>query len=385
MFLRWPGLPLLRASSEWREVPIPNPGDPSYARRVSATAARVLPRIERLCARTLNAKALRERVLAELGRGLAFDAHVWLLTDPVTRVGTSPLADVPGLSWPRLPHLGRWRYLTRLNRWSDLMDAGMRVATLHEATGGNLALSALWREAQRELGVIDVATSVFWDRFGCWAWLELWRYAPALPFSVADRALLESLTGQVTTGLRGAQARAFVPDTPDFRLDGPAVLLLDPGLQVRVQTAAAVEALRRLNPPDEPMPAIPAAAYNVAAALVAHEQGVAVGPPMSRVHLGGGRWLTLRAARTGTQEGDIAVSIEAATPAERLQVFALAYGLSRRERQVLDELSTGADSRTLARRLVISEHTVNDHVKSILTKTDSATRHLLLSRVAGTG
>jgi DNA-binding CsgD family transcriptional regulator len=349
------------------------------------TATTVLHRIARLCADALSAKALRERVLAQLGQVLTFDAHVWMLTDPVTRVGTSPLADVPGLSWPRLPHLGRWRYLTRLNRWADLMDSGMRVATLHQATGGNLALSALWREAQRELDVIDVATSVFWDNFGCWAWLELWRYAPALPFSRTDRVLLESLTGPVTTGLRRAQARAFIPDTADFRPDGPAVLLLDPDLQVRGQTPAAVEALYRLNPPDEPMPAIPAAVYNVAAALVAHEHGVAVGPPWSRVHLGSGRWLTLRAAGTGTQEGDIAVSIEAATPAERLQVFALAYGLSRRERQVLEELSTGADSRTLARRLVISEHTINDHVKAILTKTDSATRHLLTSRVAGTG
>ena len=42
-----------------------------------------------------------------------FDAHVWLLTDPVTRVGTSPLADVPMMAWPRLPELGRLRYLTR--------------------------------------------------------------------------------------------------------------------------------------------------------------------------------------------------------------------------------------------------------------------------------
>jgi DNA-binding CsgD family transcriptional regulator len=345
-------------------------------------------RIERICAGTLGAKALREQVLAEIRRALPFDAHVWLLTDPVSRVGTSPLADVPGLSWSRLPDLARRRYLTRVNRWTDLADAGTPVATLHEATGGDLAVSGLWREAQRPLGVTDVATVVFGDRFGCWAWLELWRYAPAAPFAAADRAYLGALAAPVTAGVRRAQARTFVAHTPAVDVGGPAVLVLDPNLHVRVQTEAAAEALHQLNPPDEPIPAIPAAAYNVAAALVAQEHGVSLGPPWSRIHLGQGRWLTLRASRispTGTNEGDIAVSIAASTPVERLEVFALAHGLSRREREVLAELATGADTRALARRLVVSEHTVNDHVKSVLAKTGTTTRQTLLSRIAGTG
>jgi DNA-binding CsgD family transcriptional regulator len=229
---------------------------------------------------------------------------------------------------------------------------------------------------------------VFADRFGCWAWLELWRRAPGAPFTAADRAYLAALAAPVTAGMRQAQARTFVAHPPGVDVGGPAVLVLDPDLQVRVQTRAAAEALHRLNPPDEPIPAIPAAAYNVAAALVAQEHGVPVGPAWSRIHLGQGRWLTLRASRispTGSGAGDIAVSIAASTPAERLEVFALAHALSRRERQVLAELATGADTRALARRLVVSEYTVNDHVKSVLAKTGTTTRQALLSRIAGTG
>ncbi|MGH3877772.1 MAG: LuxR C-terminal-related transcriptional regulator, partial [Actinophytocola sp.] len=189
-------------------------------------------------------------------------------------------------------------------------------------------------------------------------------------------------------GVRRAQARTYVAHTSAVDVGGPAMLVLDPDLHVRVQTAAAAEALHQLNPPDEPIPAIPAAAYNVAAALVAQEHGVPLGPPWSRIHLGQGRWLTLRASRispTGASEGDIAVSIAASTPVERLEVFALAHALSRREREVLAELVTGADTRALARRLVVSEHTVNDHVKSVLAKTGTTTRQTLLSRIAGTG
>lgn len=353
-----------------------------------STRAVVPERIERLRDGRLGAKALREHVLAEVRRTVPFDAHVWLLTDPVSRVGTSPLADVPGLPWPDLPPLARWRYLTRINRWTELLDAGTTVASLHDATGGDLAVSGLWREAQRPLGVVDVVTVVFGDRFGCWAWLELLRYDPAEPFAAGDRAYLRTLASPVTTGIRRAQAHTFVAHTPDPGLDGPAVLVLGPDLRVRTQTRAAEEALHRLNPPDEAIPAIPAAAYNVAAALVAHEQGVPVGPPWSRVHLGLGRWLTLRASRLsrdGTADGDIAVSIAVSTPAERREVFALAHGLSPREREVLAELATGADTRTLARRLVVSEHTVNDHVKAVLAKTGAPNRQALLSRIAGTG
>ena len=79
------------------------------------------------------------------------------------------------------------------------------------------------------------------------------------------------------------------------------------------------------------------------------------------------------------------VSIEDSTPAERLEVFGLAHGLSPREREVLTELATGIDSRALAERLVLSQHTVNDHVKAVLAKTGTASRGTLLARVAGTG
>ena len=114
---------------------------------------------------------------------------------------------------------------------------------------------------------------------------------------------LGSLAPYVVPGLRSALARTFV-DTPDQLLPvGPAVVVLDPDLQVHAQTAGAAAALLQLNPPDEPMTPIPAAAYNVAAALVAVEQGVPVGEPWARVHLGGSRWVTVKADRMGPRRG----------------------------------------------------------------------------------
>jgi DNA-binding CsgD family transcriptional regulator len=84
-----------------------------------------------------------------------------------------------------------------------------------------------------------------------------------------------------------------------------------------------------------------------------------------------------------TGDADVAVTIEVSTPAERREVFALAHGLTPREREVLVLLSTGAESRSMARTLVLSEHTVNDHVRAVLAKCEAPTRAVLMSRMAG--
>ena len=320
-----------------------------------------------------------------------FDGYLFMLTDPVTRVGTSPLADVPMLPWPRLPALIRARYLTTLNRWPELLEAKVPSASLLIATEGDPSRSLLWQEVQRELGVVDVAVAAFGDRHGSWGLLDLWRTDGT--FTPVELRYLGALAPYVVPGLRSALARTFV-DTPDQLLPlGPAVVVLDPDLQVRSQTAGAAAALLQLNPPDEPMTPIPAAAYNVAAALVAAEQGVPVGKPWARVHLGGSRWVTVKAARMaeaarGTQGGelrDIAVSIEPSTPSERTDLFARVHGLSTRETEVLTLLGNGLSSHEVADRLVLSQHTVNDHVKAVLEKAGARTRQVLLSRALGAG
>ncbi len=349
-----------------------------------ASRTAVLDRVERLLRAGLTAKAFRERVLAELRPVLPHDGHVWLLTDPLTKVGTSPLADVPALDLRDLPNLGRLRYLTTVNRWDVLVAEGRHAATLLGETGDEPERSLLWRECLSGLGVTDVASVVCADRFGCWAWLDLWRtgttYAPA------DAAFLAELAPVLTVGLREAQARTFVDDAAALDLSGPAVVVLGPDLAVRSQTVWAGEALFKLNPPDDPVPTVPAAVYHVAAALLAAEAGVPVGEPWSRVHLGEGRWVTLRADRmtpVADETGDVVVTIEVSTPQERREVFALAHGLTPREREVLAEVARGLDSRAVAERLVVSEHTVHDHVKAVLAKTGTATRQALLARIAG--
>lgn len=335
----------------------------------------LLRRVESACAAGLSAKALRERLLALVRERVPYDGHVFVLTDPVTNVGTSPHADVPMLPWPRLPETIRWRYLTLVNRIDQVL--GKPASSLLGATRSP-SESLVWQHVLREVGVVDTAMVAFGDRYGAWGFLELWR--TTTPFTRAELELLSGLVPAVTAGLRATVARTFAESAESLPVTGPAVIVLDPDLDVRTQTDDAAAALFRLLPPDEPMTPIPAAAYNIGAALIAQEEGIPVGEPWSRVHLGGNRWVTVRASRLGE---DIAVSIQPSTPSERMDLFARACGLSARESQILALLGVGLDSREIAGQLFLSEHTVNDHVKGALAKTGARTRQVLLARVIG--
>ena len=356
-------------------MPYPPSWGYPYSDRVDEQ--RLLERIEELCRRDLSSKALRERVLAVLRERVAFDAHVFMLTDPYTKVATSPLADVPMLPWPMLPELVRWRYLTTVNRWDRLL--GSPASSLRTATRSP-SESLLWRHVHQKLGILDSAYVAFGDRYGAWGSLELLRTSEV--FTADELDFLTAVKAPITAGLRGAVSRTFVDPADQLLPLGAAVVVLGPDLVVRDQTQGAAEALLRLNPPDEPMAPIPAAAYNLGAALIAWEEGVPVGEPWARVHLGGSRWVTVKASRLGA---GIAVSIEPSTPPERMDLFARSFGLSARETDVFLLLGNGLDSKEIAAALVLSDHTVNDHVKAILAKTGNRTRQMVLARALGGG
>jgi DNA-binding CsgD family transcriptional regulator len=357
----------------------------------SSTAwTRAREEILRLCRDHADARALRLAVLAVLHRVIGFDAYVWLLTDPETSVGSAPLAEVPCL--PELPRLIRLKYLTSVNRWTSLITP---VASLHQATGGDLARSLVWRDLLSQYQIGDIATSVHRDQFGCWAFLDLWRAQGAPPFGTEELEFLHSIAGPLAAALRHAQAATFAAVEPGDPASagpagaGPVVLLLSPDLDVLAQTPQTQRYLRLLVPPDAADRApVPAGAYNVGAQLLAREAGVDGHPPSARVHLSGGRWLSLHAARMDSArpvpERDIAVSIETTSPADRVSLFARACGLTARETELLGHVVTGAGTRDIARLMFVSDYTVQDHLKSIFAKTGARTRPTLAARVLGT-
>ncbi len=349
------------------------------ARSTKQTRSR--ERLERICASGSDTQPLRIQLLEEMRRVVGFDAHAWLMTDPRTAVGAAPLAEVPCLH--ELPRAIRLKYLTDVNRWTSLAQGGTPVGLLRRETGDDPTRSPLWRDLQSDYAVVDVASTVFADRFGCWSFLDLWRLHPAPAFDESDAAFLTSVAAPITTALRTSQSLTFAAPPPSTRDGlGPMVLLLDNDLRVQNQTEATAEWLEVLLPPSVGVQPIPAAAYNVAAQLIAVEQAVDDNPPSARVHLADGLWVTLRAARLAADS--IAVTIEETTAADRLEMFCRCFGLSTRETELLGHLATGGDTGDVAQRMYVSAHTVQDHLKSIFAKTSARNRRSLLSRALGT-
>ena len=396
---------------------------------MATSAATVQRRVAQLCrdgAARSDSRDLRAAVLAELRQTIAFSAYAWLLTDPETQVGTAPLAEVPDLA--ALPRLIRLRYTTTLNRWTALPRG--QCATLANATGGDLSRSSLWRDLLAGYGVTDLASVVFADQFGCWGFLDLWRCGGAPDrFTPAEQALVSSLSTPLTAALRSAQAATFAePPAPVRALDAPVVLLLSGSLELLDQTPRTDAHLRLLLPTSPGAAPVPAAAFNVAAQLLAVEAGVDNGLPTARAQLAGPEWISLRAARlagpgqpsdTGPQDrtgqadagpaagqrggpgqsdstgqpgdagqpdgGRIAVTVEPVALTGRIELYGRACGLTGRERELLHRLARGADTRLLAREMRLSPHTVQDHLKSVFAKTGCGSRGVLLARALGTG
>jgi DNA-binding CsgD family transcriptional regulator len=369
---------------------------------VTTKATATHQRVVTLCRENSDSRALRAAVLEEVRRLIAFEAYAWLLTDPETCVGSAPLAYVPDIT--RLPQLIRLKYAATVNRWTTVKPN--TCVTLAEATAGDLSRSLLWKNLLSGYGVTDVASLVFRDQFGCWGFLDLWRLGGSPPqFTEPEKAFLAWLAPDLTAALRGCQAATFTGPPPSLALSGPLVLLLSGQLELLDQTPRTDAHLRLLLPTTPGVAPIPAAAYNVAAQLLAVEGNADNGPPEARAQLAGAEWITLRAARLGVgaarlgagaahlgvsgtashpDAGTIAVTIEPITARARLELYGRAAGLTPRERELLHQLARGTSTRQLARDMRLSPHTVQDHLKSIFSKTDTSSRSSLLARALGT-
>jgi DNA-binding CsgD family transcriptional regulator len=313
-----------------------------------------------------------------LRRAVPFVDYAWLLTDPETTVGSAPMADVRCLG--ELPRLIALRYRSTVNRWTEMSTT---AASLEEATAGHPGLSVVWRDLLQAHGVGDVATVVFADPWGLWGWVDLWRSTGDAPFSAAELAVLAECAPSITAALRECRRRQIVARAAEEPPAGMAVLVLSADLDVLAQTPQTTEYLRLLVPPEAGRSPIPAGAYNVAAQLLAVEQAVDDHPPRSRTHLHAGTWVTMRADRIGdgapAERRDIAVTIEPTTPRDRLGVVVRAVGLSPRESELVGHVLAGSGSGDIARRMFLSPHTVQDHLKSVFAKTGVHSRRDLVA------
>ena len=345
-------------------------------------ADRVRREIVRSCHAGWDSTRLRREVLNRLRSVIPFDAVCFPTADPATLMITSNVGE--GLPPEAARGFFRVEYsVGDFNKFSSLAR-GRRVArTLHDATTGRYERSARWREVFGPLGLNDDLRAALVADGNCWGYLALHRQATKGPFSDQETRFVGQLAADLAEGLRNSLLIENV--AVDETDESPGLILLDDHLDVVATTAAARYWLAEVGRTGPDVGELPSPILAAASALQALEWDSprSSAMPRSRLRTASGRWLVVHASRLGgeDQEKRIAVIIELAQPVEIAPLIAAAYGLSDRERQVLQQVVVGLSTAAIAEALHISANTVQDHLKAIFDKVGVRSRRELVAQI----
>jgi DNA-binding NarL/FixJ family response regulator len=172
-----------------------------------------------------------------------------------------------------------------------------------------------------------------------------------------------------------------------LELPPQAVLTLDEDMAVVGETASTRDWLELLQPGPRPYQAVPAEVLNVAAQLLAREAGVDDHDAAARVHIGSGRWAILKATRMASANPGatppLAVTIQECPPEARLDMFARSFGLTPRQRELLELAAAGASTAAMASAQGTGAYTVQDQFKQIFENCGVRSRASLLAMALG--
>ena len=300
--------------------------------------------------------------------------------DPASLLVTSHYQD--GL--PEIP--GEWLaeeyYGDDVNKMADVARSERGVSTLHEATGGDPSRSRRYRTEMREYGAEQEVIVALRTRSGeAWGALGLYREAGAPAFADAELDLLRGVSADLAEGARRALliGEATDPEGPD----APGLVVLREDWSVESVTPGVERWLAELPDGDREAGRLPPAVLAVAGRA---RRTAGAGAPgevaVARVLSGSGRWVVLHGAALESGGAPrTAVIVEPAHPARIVPLLMSAYGLTEREQDVARLVLQGESTGQIAERLVVSPHTVQQHLKGIFEKTGVRSRRELAGRV----
>jgi DNA-binding CsgD family transcriptional regulator len=336
--------------------------------------------------RATDAAGVFARVSARLRHAVPHDAAVWAATDPETGLITAPML-VEGLGdRERCAEYWESELLDEnVLPFRDLAAADVPAAGLRDATGDLPARSARYRRLLQRQGVHDELRSVVRAGGRSWAVVSLFRTG-GRSFDRDEVDLVASLSRPLATLLRRLARPSWLEPLP--HAPGPGLIVFD-----RYGTATSINDEAREHLAGLPHgPSVPSALgvrmpiWVIGTALQARAiaNGRDRGGARLRIRTAQGRWLVCHASALtgpGGRPGPIALVIEPASAADLAVLVAEAYELTPRELQVAQEIARGLPTAEIAARLVISPHTVRDHVKAIFEKTAVSSRGELVGRL----
>ncbi len=340
--------------------------------------------MERLATARLDPETLGRELAAITRRVIPFSRWCFAIADPETLLVSTAVAENPAIT--TLTNLGRYfelEYADDVNRYRDLLGRRSPVGTLSSATDGDLRQSARWRELYEASGMGDELRAALVLDGRCWGYLELLRERDERPFSAEEAMFVLRVAPQVATSVRGALvadlSRAQVHEHGAHR--GPGTVILDQDFRPIASTPEADQWMALLRSTSDGN-GIPTAVLAVAVRLrwLGRLRPLPGEEPRVRARAPTGEWITISGSRlTGSAlSGATAVTLEGS--GSGVADLALeAYGLTARERELAKLVLQGFSNLEIAKRLVLSPHTVGDHIKAILEKVGAHSKRELIA------
>ena len=335
-------------------------------------AERARRQLEPVCREARTPSALLNGVQAALARFVPAERWCALTFDPSTVLPTGGVHE-HGVSPDRVPRLLELEFAgDDAIGFAALSREARPVATLAQATGGEHARSARYRDVFAPEGLRHELRAVFRDEAGPWAGLVLLREQGSRDFSADELALVSRVSAQVCQAVRRMLLRAEVER--EAHALGPGLLLLDTraGVSLHYANAAAERWLAEID--DGTAERLPYALYSLALRAATHEKHA-----RTRLRTRAGQWLTAHAEAMSART--VSLILEPSRPHEVAQVLAAAYGLTGRESQVVRLVAAGHSNAEIAQHLAVSRYTVEDHLRHIYEKLSVNTRAALVSKL----
>jgi DNA-binding CsgD family transcriptional regulator len=348
---------------------------------------RLREEIELLGARGLPRDEYFAQLAPRLRRVIDNDASCWHTLDPHTRLMTS---DAPaelverGIFTAETATaagelLVRSEYLVPdSNTFAELAARRVPVGTLDQAMRGRPERSARYRDLLEPSGIPHELRAAFVIRGRVWGAVHIARREHSGAFTQQDADALAHVASAIAKGIRASLR--FDAARRGSGTEPPGLIVVDAANAVELITPPARALLDALGSdalayPDGSLPAtVLALASHVRANRTGIESNVVTVPSPSG-------WITLHASQPTVGDGRIAIVIEPASGPRSATLRLEINGVTAREREVATLLASGLSNGDIATTLVLSPHTVQDHIKSLFEKLGVTSRQELVARV----
>ncbi len=306
----------------------------------------------------------------------------WFTVDPASLLMTSHFQE--GL--PEFP--AEWAAAEYaeddVNHIADVARSPRGISTLHDATGGDPASSPRWHANMAYGGDQEMVASLRTRGGEAWGSLSLYREPDRPLFDESEMAFVRAVAPVLADGARRALliGEAADPEGPD----APGLVVLSGEWKPESVSPGVERWLAELPDGAWDRGRLPPSVLAVAGRAMASAGASAVDDPsevaVARVLTRSGTWVVLHGVPLiAGGSSRVAVIVEPAHPARISPLLMAAYRLTEREQELTRLVLQGFSTSEIADRLVISAHTVQQHLKSVFDKTGVHSRRDLVSKV----